>query len=74
MTPTAYLRWRTWVDFKPHGEGNIAQPSPQRALEQFWVIRADESDITLPREMGPGGEMGRWREVEGVELFTKRSD
>jgi hypothetical protein len=63
MKPTMHLRWLSYESYVVNGEA-FATPATIRVLQQFWEIAADESDITLPRALGPTGTEGRWMDVE----------
>lgn len=71
MKPTAHMRWiETLVDEKVGAHGLLLR-TKANVLQQFWEIAATESDITLPREIGPDGVEGRWRDV-GVHRMTEQ--
>lgn len=59
MKPTMHLRW----DERNVYAGDIAIARLERVLQQFWEIADNESDITLPKEIGPDGVKGRWRDI-----------
>lgn len=60
MKPTMHLRWDMRYDYKM---GDVLIPAEVPTLQQFVEIAEDESDITLPREVGPDGVKGRWMDV-----------
>lgn len=63
MEPTMHLRWDERSTYATDEERPIALMKHRRVLQQFWIIAAEESDITLQRERGPDGHVGRWRDV-----------
>lgn len=64
MKPTMHLRFRVEMGFENGGDVfALVIPTERRILQQFWEVAANESDITLPRQIGPDGVEGRWRDV-----------
>lgn len=57
-----HLRWQETFIEEPWGRGFIKR-NATKVLQQFWIISDAESDLTLPKERGPDGEIGRWRDV-----------
>lgn len=70
MTPTMYLRFNTRVEEIPAGESGMLLRATVERLQQFWHIAMNESDLTLPKEVGPDGILGRWIDVRSERPAT----
>lgn len=63
MKPTLHFRWASYTIDIPVGAHGLCIRKDRRELQQFIEIGDDESDITLPKEIGPDGTKGRWMDI-----------
>ena len=61
MKPTKHVRWDVRHEYSG---ATVALPTDRYVLQQFFEIAPEDADILIPKDIGPDGKKGRWRDVK----------